>query len=270
VSENTQGKFYGKFNDKTVLISGSTGGFGLSAAKMFASEGANLMLTDLSQQGLEDQANTLKLGGAKVEVLAGDISLEETSRLAVKLAIETFGKLDVAINNAGIAHTQGKLPTLEADEAKRVMDVNVLGVFYAMKHQIPVMVENAKQTGCDVSIINVASVAGLVGAPTMSIYVAAKHAVVGMTKSTALEYARTGLRINALCPAFARTPIVTDALLGQAPDAKQAEEFLVRGVPMRRLAEPQEITQAMLWMADPSNTFMTGQAIAVDGGITAS
>lgn len=259
-----------RFDGKTVLISGSTGGFGSSAAQLFAGQGANLILTDLSQQGLDEQAEALKTTGTKVEIVAGDISVEQTSQLAVELAISSFGKLDVAINNAGIAHTQGKLPTLEADEAKKVMDVNVLGVFYAMKHQIPVMLANAKQSDDDVSIINVASVAGLVGAPTMSIYVAAKHAVVGMTKSTALEYARTGLRINALCPAFARTPIVTDALLGNAPDAKQAEEFLVRGVPMRRLAEPQEITQAMLWMADPSNTFMTGQAIAIDGGITAS
>ncbi len=259
-----------KFSGRTVLISGSTGGFGQSAAQLFAEQGAHLVLTDLSQNKLETQSKALKQNGTKVEAIAGDISVEETSRLAVELAISAFGQLDVAVNNAGIAHTQGKLPTLESDEAKKVMDVNVLGVFYAMKHQIPVMLAHAKQTGNDTSIINVASVAGLVGAPTMSIYVAAKHAVVGMTKSTALEYARSGIRINALCPAFARTPIVTEALLGNAPDAKQAEEFLVRGVPMRRLAEPQEITQAILWMADPSNTFMTGQAIAIDGGITAS
>ena len=259
----------GKFDDRTVLISGSTGGFGSVAAEMFAGQGARLLLTDISAEKLDRQTATLRRKGFAVESHAGDIADEQTSEKAVALALEKFGQLDIAINNAGIAHSQGKLPELSSAEARKAIDVNVMGVFYAMKHQIPAMLETRKKSGFEAAIVNVASVAGLVGAPTMSIYVAGKHAVVGMTKAAALEYARKGIRINALCPAFARTPIVTENLLGMAEDQLAAQQHLVRGVPMRRLAEPEEITQAMLWLCDPSNSFTTGQAIAIDGGVTA-
>jgi NAD(P)-dependent dehydrogenase (short-subunit alcohol dehydrogenase family) len=259
----------GIFDGKTVLISGSTGGFGTVAAQMFADQGARLLLTDFPADRLAGQAAALQKKRVSVESLAGDIADEETSIKCVALAMEKFGRLDIAINNAGIAHSQGKLPDVSSAEARKTIEVNVMGVFYAMKHQIPAMLSTCKETGQTASIVNVASVAGLVGAPTMSMYVAGKHAVVGMTKSAALEYARKHIRINALCPAFSRTPIVTESLLGAAEDQQAAQQHLVRGVPMRRLAEPAEITQAMLWLCDPANSFTTGQAIAIDGGVTA-
>ena len=203
-----------------------------------------------------------------VAALAGDVTDPELHEKLVALAQTRFGRLDVAINNAGIAHPMGRLPELDNDAARRVIEVDLLGVFFAMKPQLNAMSAQAEAGGKGGAIVNIASVAGLAGAPMISIYAAAKHGVVGLTRSAAAEYARRGVRVNAVCPAFARTAMVEIGLLG-GDDPIEAERQLVRGVPMRRIAEPSEIITAILFAADPANSFMTGQAIAVDGGITA-
>ncbi|CAG0911719.1 unnamed protein product [Cyprideis torosa] len=138
-----------------------------------------------------------------------------------------------------------------------------------MKYQLNEMLAAYEKEKRPSAILNIASLAGISGAPTLSMYAAAKHGVVGLTKSAALEYARRGVRINALCPAFARTPMVEDGLLAGSGGAKAAEDGLTRGIPMRRLAEVEEITRSMLWICDPANSFMTGQAVALDGGTSA-
>ncbi|MCP5000666.1 MAG: SDR family oxidoreductase, partial [Hyphomicrobiales bacterium] len=252
-----------RFDGLTVMITGSSGGFGSQAAHLFAGEGANLVLSDYSDEDNKRIADVLRATGCKVADLAGDISDEETARKLVALAMDEFGQLDVAMNNAGIGHTPARTPQVDSEEARRVIDVDLMSVFYCMKHQIPVMEKQYRDSGKVSSILNIASVAGLVGAPSLSIYAAAKHGVVGLTKTAALEYARRGVRINAMCPAWARTALVEEGMLGEADDKVKAEDMLVRGIPMRRVADPAEITQAMLWACDPKNTFMTGHSLAV-------
>ncbi|MBX3530055.1 MAG: SDR family oxidoreductase [Rhizobiaceae bacterium] len=254
----------GRFAGKVVLITGATGGFGSAAAKRFAAEGANLVLSDLKAETLEAFAKSLS---AETATLAGDIADEALSEGLAKLAQSRFGGLDVAVNNAGIAQNFVRFPLLPSDEARRIIDIDVMGVFYAMKHQLPLMERQARE-GRKGAIVNIASVAGIAGAPRLAVYSAAKHAVVGFTRSAAAEYATKGVRVNAVCPSFARTEMV-NATLRLAPDRAAAETELARGVPMKRLAEVDEIVEVILFAADPANSFMTGQTLAADGGITA-
>ncbi|UVK40614.1 SDR family oxidoreductase [Mesorhizobium sp. AR10] len=256
----------GRFDGATVLISGAAGGLGRGAAKGFAAEGARLILSDIDHAALESLAATL---GAQTAVLAGNIADEAVSEALVALAVSTFGRLDVAVNNAGIVQSFARLPQVASDEARRVLEIDLLGVFYAMKHQIPQLERQFKATGKGGAIVNIASVAGLVGAPKLSVYAAAKHGVVGLTKSAAAEYATKGVRINAICPAHTRTAMVDGFVrISGAPEAEALAE-LTRGVPMKRVGEVDEIVTAMLFAADPANSFMTGHALAVDGGVGA-
>ncbi len=257
------------FRDKTVLITGGAGGFGRSASRLFAERGARLVLSDVDGKGLAEFAEQLAQADVQVASISGSVADEEHCRQTVDLAMQRFGRLDIAINNAGMSHAPAKTADIDSKQALETVQVDLMGVFYGMKHQIPVMEAAYREHGRSASILNIASLAGIGGAPTISMYAAAKHGVVGLTKSAALEYARRGIRINALCPAFARTPMVEDGLLADAGGDKKAEDFLTRGIPMRRLAEPEEITRSMLWICDPRNSFMTGQAVALDGGTSA-
>ena len=257
------------FEGQTILITGAAGGFGKSASGLFAEQGANLVLTDFNEKGLRELADDLQSTGVSIATLVGSVAEEDHCRETVELAMKTFGRLDVAINNAGIGHDPAKTADIDSKQADMTLQVDLMGVFYGMKHQIPAMETAYKEHNRSSSILNIASLAGLGGAPTLGMYAAAKFGVVGLTKSAALEYARRGIRINALCPAFARTPMVEDGLLAAGGGTKEAEDFLTRGVPMRRLAEPEEITRSMLWICDPRNSFMTGQAVALDGGTSA-
>lgn len=256
----------GRFERATVLITGAAGGLGRGAAKGFAAEGARLLLSDIDHAALENLAATLD---AETAILAGNIADEAVSEALVALAVEKFGRLDVSVNNAGIVQSFVRLPQVASDEARRVLEIDLLGVFYAMKHQIPQMERQFRATGKGGAIVNIASVAGLVGAPKLSVYAAAKHGVVGLTKSAAAEYATKGVRINAICPAHTRTAMVDSFVrMSGAPEAEVLAE-LTRGVPMKRVGEVDEIVTAILFAADPANSFMTGHALAVDGGVGA-
>ncbi|MDD9911059.1 MAG: SDR family NAD(P)-dependent oxidoreductase [Ahrensia sp.] len=257
------------FDGMTVLMTGASGGFGKSATRMFAERGARLVLSDVNETALKAHAEALQADGFEVVTITGSVADEAHCQATVDLAMETFGRLDVAINNAGMSHNPGKVHEVDSARAQDTIQINLMGVFYGMKHQIPAMLAGHQADQQTRSILNLASLAGIGGAPTMSMYAAAKHGVVGLTKSAALEYARKGLRINCLCPSFARTPIVTEGLLDGSDEDAEKEKFLTRGIPMRRLAEPEEITQSMLWICDPKNSFMTGQAVALDGGTSA-
>ncbi|OBQ59335.1 SDR family NAD(P)-dependent oxidoreductase [Mesorhizobium erdmanii] len=256
----------GRFDGATVLITGAAGGLGSSAAKGFASEGARLVLSDIDEKALADLAGMLP---SETAILAGNVADEKLSGDLVGLAIEKFGRLDIAVNNAGIVQSFVRLPQVPSDEARRVLEIDLLGVFYAMKHQIPQMERQFKTSGKGGAIVNIASAAGLSGAPKLSVYAAAKHGVVGLTRSAAVEYASKGLRINAICPAHTRTAMVDSFVrVSGAPEAEALAE-LTRGVPMRRVAEVEEVVTAILFAADPANSFMTGHALAVDGGVGA-
>lgn len=244
-----------RFAGKTVLITGAAGGFGAGMAKAFAAKGARLVLGDLAAGPLDNLL--AELAGDHVSMI-GDVSDPAYCDALVALAVGRFDGLDIAINNAGILHTPAYFPDIPVDEARRVIEVNLLGVMFGMQAQLRHM---AKTGG---AIINVSSAAGMRGAPRMAAYAAAKHGVVGLTRTAALEYARRGVRVNAVCPSFART-----AMAGDANDNQNIETEMTAYVPMRRLATVDEVVQATLYLADPASTFITGQMLGVDGGMSA-
>jgi NAD(P)-dependent dehydrogenase (short-subunit alcohol dehydrogenase family) len=255
----------GRFDGMTVLITGATGGFGRRSAERFAAEGARLVLSDMNEEHLAETAAALDTDTA---TLAGDVSDETLSERLVALAFARFGRLDVALNNAGIAHDFMRVSLTPSDLARRVFDIDLLGMFFALKHQVPALERQFKETKRRSAIVNIASVAGIAGAPKLAVYAAAKHGVVGLTRSVAAECATRGVRVNAVCPSFARTPMLTESLL-RSGDVAAAEAEVVRGVPMKRVAEVDEVIEVILFAADPKNSFMTGQTLACDGGITA-
>lgn len=249
-----------RYEGKTVLLTGAAGGFGRLAAEMFAAEGAKLALGDIDLAGAEEVAE--KVGGRAIRC---DVSDENDVAALVALAVEMGdGRLDVALNNAGIGHPLGFTAQISHADFMKQMAVNAGGCFLGMRHQLPVMM---KQGGG--AILNTASVAGLVAAPLSAGYAASKHAVIGLTKTAADEYARYNIRVNALCPSFADTPMVDELRAGLGGTAEQIDPKLTNRIPMRRVAEPEEIVQAMLWVCSDENSFMTGQALALDGGLTA-
>ena len=255
-----------RFEGLTAIVTGATGGFGRRTSERLAAEGARLVLSDIDPQRLEAFAAEL---GSETATLAGDISDEALSEGLVSLAASRFGRLDIAINNAGIAQSYLKLPQVSSEEARRILDVDLLGVFFALKHQIPQMEMQARADGRGGAIVNIASVAGLAGAPRLAVYAAAKHGVVGLTRSAAAESANRGIRVNAVCPSFTRTAMVDEFVKLRGGDEKEALAELTRGVPMRRVAEVDEVVEVILFAADPKNSFMTGHTLSVDGGIAA-
>jgi NAD(P)-dependent dehydrogenase (short-subunit alcohol dehydrogenase family) len=250
------------YKGQVILITGAAGGFGRLAAAEFARAGAKLVLCDLDAKKLEPVRASLSATDTVIE--AGDVSEDNTHRRLVERAIDAYGRLDVTINNAGVAHAFTKITDTENSVMQQMLAVNVMGVFLAMKHQLPLMERQASG-----AILNVSSVAGIVGAPLLAAYSAAKHAVIGLTKSAAGEYARKGIRINAICPAFAETHMLTGMLDQMRGGAEAATHRIVSNMPMRRFARPEEIVQAMLWICSRENSFMTGHALVLDGGLSA-
>lgn len=256
----------GRFEGLTVFLSGATGGFGTRTAERLADAGARLVLSDIDPARLDALAARLD---AETLVVAGDVSREEHLEEATALAERRFGRLDIAINNAGVAQSFLKLAELSSDEARRILEIDLLGVFFAMKHQVALMERQFETSGRGGTIVNIASVAGLAGAQKLSVYAAAKHGVIGLTRSAAAEYARRDIRCNAVCPSFARTSMVEDFVRLHGGDEAKALGDLTRGVPMKRVAEVDEVVEVILFAADPRNSFMTGHALSVDGGIAA-
>jgi len=244
-----------EYNNKVVLITGAASGFGKLLAEKLACAGAKLVLGDLNEAGVKAVAEQL---ATDVVAQRCDVTQESQVKDLVAASIEVFGRLDIAINNAGIATPMKAL--IETDEADLDINfsVNTKGVFFGLKHQIPEMLK----TGGG-SILNVASMAGIGGAPQLCAYSAAKHAVIGLTRTAAVEYAEKNIRINAACPFFSPTPILA------ASDIDKKIEILAQVNPMKRLGTPEEMVDAMLGICSPTNSYMNGQAIAIDGGFSA-
>jgi NAD(P)-dependent dehydrogenase (short-subunit alcohol dehydrogenase family) len=242
------------FTDQVVLITGAASGFGAMLAAQFSERGAKLVLGDIDEEGLAEVA--AQLPGDSV-TLRCDVTQEADCAALAQAADELFGGLNIAINNAGFGHPLGSIEQLDEATYDTMFAVHGKGVALGMKHQLPLL-----KRGGGV-IINVSSMAGIGGAPMLGAYSAAKHAIVGLTKTAAVEYASDNIRVNAVCPFFTLTPLVTDSGIFDKIDG------MVKRSPLRRLAETEEVTSAILLLCSPANSYMTGQAIAIDGGISA-
>ncbi|NHZ35467.1 MULTISPECIES: SDR family oxidoreductase [Massilia] len=248
------------FEGKVVLVTGAAGGIGRAAAVAFGRAGACVVVADTSVDGGHATAAMIVEHGGKALFVQCNVTRASEVEALIDKTVAYYGKLDCAFNNAGIEEEH--LPLADADEAlfDRIMNVNVKGTWLCMKYEIRQMLKQGGGT-----IVNTASVAGLVGAPTQSIYAASKHAVVGMTKTAAAEYAREGIRINSVCPGVVNTP-----MMGRALEREPLREKKLRNVhPMGRFAEPVEIANAAMWLCSEQSSFVTGHQLAVDGGLTA-
>lgn len=252
------------FSGKVVLITGAASGFGALLAKEFGRRGASLVLGDINGTGLEAVAVELRTANVPVHSMICDVSSEADCAAMVALAREHFGRLDIAVNNAGIAPPMHYLEDVDEATFDQQHRVNVKGVFFGLKHQLKLM-----RTQGGGIVLNVSSMAGLGGAPKVSAYSAAKHSVVGLTRTAAVEYARHNIRVNAICPFYTLTPMVTDIEPPKGATVDQLHMQLAAGCPMKRLGKPEEVVSAMLMLCSPALSYVTGQTLAVDGGVSA-
>jgi len=243
-----------------VLVTGALTGIGRATALAFAREGARLVVSGRKENTGHALREELRALGAEAEFVLADVRHENEVQQLVEAAVARFGRLDVAVNNAGTEGDRGPIIAQSADSYAATFDTNVLGVLLSMKHELKVM--QAQRAG---SIINISSTMGHRGAPNASLYVASKHAVEGLTKSAALEAAQFGVRVNAVAPG----PVDTGMLDRFAGNAER-KAGLAAGLPMNRLGTPEEIAEAILFVASTKASFITGQIIDVNGGKSAS
>lgn len=248
------------FAGKVVLITGAGGGIGRATALAFGRAGARVVLADINVQGGEETAALITQASGEAMFISANVASDAEVKSLVAKTISAYGRLDCALNNAGIE--EESKPLGECDEAlfDRIMTVNVKGAWLCMKHEISQMLKQGHGV-----IVNTASVAGLVGAPLQSAYAASKHAVVGMTKTAAAEYGKAGIRINSVCPGVIRTPMLERALEREP----RHEKNIVRAHPIGRIGEAEEVASAVLWLCSDAASFVTGHQLAVDGGLTA-
>jgi NAD(P)-dependent dehydrogenase (short-subunit alcohol dehydrogenase family) len=248
------------FNNKVVLITGAGNGIGRATALAFAQQGASVVVADINQADGEETASKITQAGGIATFILCDVTQDQDVKALVDGTLAIYGKLDIAFNNAGIEIEQSKLA--DGDEAvyDKIMDVNVKGVWRCMKYQIPAMLLQPSS-----AIVNTASIAGLGAAPKMSIYCASKHAVIGLTKSAAVEYGKKGLRVNAVCPAV----IDTDMYKRATQNDPQKQQYVKNLHPVGRIGQPEEVAGAVLYLCSDLACFTTGVALPVDGGSTA-
>lgn len=254
------------FREKVVVITGAAGGIGKATAKLFAAEQAKLVLIDLDEQSLKNAVSELELNAGDYLTVSADVTKEDQVQNYVEKSLSQFGKIDVFFNNAGIEGKFALITDQEGANLDNVLAVNIKGVFYGLKHVLKVM--TGQKSG---AVVNTASVAGLRGSPGLSPYVASKHAVIGLTKTAALECAGTGVRVNAVCPAPVNTRMMRSIEEGAAPgQAEEAQKQYAEAVPVKRYAESDEIGQLVLFLASDKASYITGSYYTVDGGMTAS
>lgn len=246
-------------NGKVAIVTGAASGIGRATAFAFADAGASVLLADVSAaRGIEVE-HEIAAKGFSARFVETDVADDAAVARMVAECMATFGALDFACNNAGIEGVSATTDVTTPQDWDRTLAVNLRGVWSCMRHELPHMVERGGG-----AIVNIASVAGLVGFAGAGAYVASKHGVVGLTKSAALEFAERGVRVNAVCPGVIDTEMITRATGGSA----EAERALLELEPVRRLGTPDEIAEAVVWLCGPGSSFVTGQAIAVDGGFT--
>lgn len=249
-----------ELRDRAVLITGGGGGIGRATALAFARAGARLMLGDLDLEAAEETARQVAAAGGEAHAMRCDVSRPEEAEALVREAVARLGRLDCAVNNAGIEASQESTARLPTETWERTIAINLSGVFYCMRAELAAMRASGGV------IVNIASVLGLVGFAGAAAYVAAKHGVVGLTKVAAIEFAARGIRVNAVCPGFVETPMLDRVGITGDPDRRA----LIEGLhPINRLGRPEEIAGAVLYLCSDAASFVTGHALVVDGGYTA-
>jgi NAD(P)-dependent dehydrogenase (short-subunit alcohol dehydrogenase family) len=243
-----------RFTGKVAFITGAASGIGRAAAIAFAAEGARVAILDRTADALKETEAGVKRAGGEVLSIGCDVSSPEQVESAVKQVVERFGRLDVAFNNAGVENKAAPLHEIELEEWDRILNINLRGTFVCMKHEIAQMVRQGGGV-----VVNTSSGAGIRGVAGGASYAASKHAIVGMTKSAALDYAKQNIRVNAVLPGNIETPMMERFTGGDIQKAIELE-------PVGRLGKPEEIAEAVLWMSSELGGFVTGSAIVVDGG----
>ncbi|PLR87828.1 MULTISPECIES: SDR family NAD(P)-dependent oxidoreductase [Bacillus] len=253
------------FSDKVVLVTGAAAGIGKESVKAFADQGAKVVLVDLDIGTLKATAKELELQEGNYLLVAADVSKEEEVEQYVQKTVEQFGSIDVFFNNAGVEGKVLPITDYPAETLDLVLNVNVKGVFFGLKHVLRIMKE--QKSG---AVINNSSVAGLSGSPNVSAYIASKHAVIGLTKAAAVEVAQFGVRVNAVCPSPVNTRMMRSLESGFSPDdAEAAKEQLTQTIPLKRYGESADVANLVLFLASEQASFITGVACPVDGGLTA-
>lgn len=251
-----------QMDGKTALVTGAGAGIGRASALALARAGAAVCVSDIDGDGAAATAQLILDEGGSAISTRCDVTQADDVKAMVAATVDAFGRLDAAVNNAGIAGSfDDRLH--EADDAmfEAVLAVNLRGVWHCLKAELAEML--ARGGG---SIVNIASVAGLIGAPKAGAYTASKHAVVGLTKSAALDYAKLGVRVNAVCPAYTDTAMVRGAIEGNPLMA----DIMARAIPMGRLGQASEIGEAVVWLCSDASSFVTGHALVLDGGLSAT
>jgi NAD(P)-dependent dehydrogenase (short-subunit alcohol dehydrogenase family) len=248
------------FDGRVALITGGASGIGRIAARAFADERASVVVSDSAAEPGEETARMIAAAGGKAIFVQADVTKSSEVKALIAEIQRAYGRLDFAFNNAGIDGVRAATADYPEDIWAQVLDVNVTGVFLCMKYEIPLMLRSQ-----GAAIVNMASVAGVTGFPAYCAYAASKHAVIGLTKTAALDYAKSGLRVNALCPAYTRTPMLERVL-----SAKSGLEAKLLGrVPLGRMGTPEEIAAAAIYLCSQNAAFITGHALVMDGGIMA-
>ncbi len=246
-----------EFTEKVVLVTGASSGIGRATALAFAEKGAKVVLSDRVEKAGEETLTLIeKMGGEAMWVFC-DVSQSKDVKNLFKKIMDTYGSLDCAFNNAGIEGEQANLGDSTEENFHKVIETNLKSVWLCMKEEIAIMTKQKHGV-----IVNCASIAGLVGFTGISTYVASKHAVIGLTRTAALEYAHSNIRVNAVCPGVIHTPMV-DRLTHCDP---KKEQDLVKGEPVGRMGQPEEIASAVLWLCSEGASFVTGHPLVVDGG----
>ena len=249
----------GLLEGKSALVTGAASGIGRASALAFAREGSRVMLADVDEAEGERAAKAIREAGGKAGFVRADVTREDEVEAMVRETVDAFGGLDCALNNAGMTGAATPLQRLALEEFERVIALNLVGVFLCMKHEIPAMRDGGG------AIVNMASGASLVPTPGLAPYCASKHGVLGLTKTAALENARTGIRVNAICPGSTDTPMLQEAM---AMDPK-VKKMILSGQPGGRLGRAEEIAEAAVWLCSDRASFVTGHSMLVDGGAVA-
>lgn len=248
-----------EFTDKVAIVTGSGSGIGQITAKFYAREGAKVVVSDVDVQGGKETVEMISSDGGEATFIEADVSRPEDCENLVKSTVDRFGRLDIACNNAGIAGEQKPTADYSIEGWQKLISINLSGVFYCMKYEIPAMLNVGGG-----SIVNIASILGKVGFAGAPAYVTSKHGVVGLTQNAAVEYGQNGIRVNAVGPGFIHTPMISDL-----EQDKEVSAQLIALHPIGRLGKPEEVAELVLWLSSEKASFVTGSYYPIDGGYLA-